>query len=1013
MKPFLKPSSLPASPESEVEESLGRGHDHNANKKYHVNEAAAFFISPPPSFPHIAEHSDAARGPGCEGKTGLRRSKRRSQLEEVGDCHASPKRRQSSRLAAKNHRVSTRHPVRHTAFAAIAENESADPTTAVACSTRPVSKRKRRGSSDESDEYDAQQIAPRVKQRKNDDGYLAVPTIPKIEVTAADVTPMEVSFSESTASNSLIALPAETSVSTASFTTLAHKDEDIHTLSNCCGEPIVPTPVPAETQSDATATTTAPCISQSASGEAAATAMLGVTSDFPPPASPHPRRVLISRSTVKKSTSSKKLVFDVYRSPVKKSDLSDGEDDFWSTPTTRVKSVDDPFNSTPTGFKLPTQNQQQQQEQEKQRLESMLERSALAAERLGTAKSKPSSIPIQMILNSPLKKAATIVGRDEDWWLKSPFKRKQQQSTSSNRFAPPFLHQATKSAAARRLVIDQQEEDTVRSPPRSVQKLVEILSRTKPLSPTRVPSRPRPGAPSTLARRHFDAAAFELMLIDSDEEDDIEDMCDQLRETSPTNVPEYESRGPLPSEILQVMFRQLAASGHHSTVLTCLTVCKMWRDAALKVIWAAPRCNHLNQMVKMCKVLHSGLFLKEMLGGKTSARRLLLADLEKAADEPQSSSSNPPINSSAELQQEQTTLMESHSNISNYASMIRSFTYHYVNPSDRRHPPKFDVVKFLCESFPNLESLHLTGSPDWLDSYLLVRLSKKKRTRRLLKSLVLSGTSKINEEGFQHALPKFGELRVLALENLPQLTDGILCAVAKSCSQLEALRLPHCYKITVHSIRELVRRVPRLRELDLTCCTSLTDEVFDALLAPAVPWVKLSMLVAYDNKRSTIKGPKDEGSINSSNAPSTTRPQQLHSLSLSHCHNLTEGGLISLLANPKITARMPLRYLNISGFPSLSDGTLRLVAETFGSTLETLIIQDCRDITFMGLWAALEKCPRLQLLDVSGCRGLGITGAGLGEKKERRNALAVNARQITGNRHLRITFEYNTPSQTL
>ena len=269
-----------------------------------------------------------------------------------------------------------------------------------------------------------------------------------------------------------------------------------------------------------------------------------------------------------------------------------------------------------------------------------------------------------------------------------------------------------------------------------------------------------------------------------------------------------------------------------------------------------------------------------------------------------------------------------------YQNLVESISYSYTHPSDSRAPTKFPIQSFLSCTFPNLTSIRLTGSPQWLNNLLISQLAGSKRLRKCLTCFSLSGAKLVDEDGMKHIL-KFSSLELLELENCIGVCDTLLQSLGKS--KIEVVNIGYCSKITVKGVESLLKgRLLKcdggLKELDVSGCL-LGDELFKVFV-----------------------------DINEMKIKPTIR---LRSLTISNMRKLSIAGISNILNTKELLPE--LRSLNISNFSDLNDETVVDICKTFGRTLQKLVLQDCQELTMCGVVAGIELCTRLSEIDISGC----------------------------------------------
>lgn len=98
-----------------------------------------------------------------------------------------------------------------------------------------------------------------------------------------------------------------------------------------------------------------------------------------------------------------------------------------------------------------------------------------------------------------------------------------------------------------------------------------------------------------------------------------------------------------------------------------------------------------------------------------------------------------------------------------------------------------------------------------------------------LRSLDLTGCSRITDESVLHIATAAPRLRTLVLAKCPNITDRGAVQIARLGKNIHFLHLGHCSQLTDRSISFLAKYCNRLRYIDLACCVQLTDSAVSDL----------------------------------------------------------------------------------------------------------------------------------------------------------------------------------------
>ena len=92
-----------------------------------------------------------------------------------------------------------------------------------------------------------------------------------------------------------------------------------------------------------------------------------------------------------------------------------------------------------------------------------------------------------------------------------------------------------------------------------------------------------------------------------------------------------------------------------------------------------------------------------------------------------------------------------------------------------------------------------------------------------LRSLDLTGCSRITDDSVLAIVTAAPKLRTLVLAKCPNITDRGAVQIARLGKHIHFLHLGHCNQLTDRCVGFLAKYCNRLRYIDLACCTQLTD----------------------------------------------------------------------------------------------------------------------------------------------------------------------------------------------
>eukprot|EP01038_Epipyxis_sp_PR26KG_P005606 gene5606-7738_t len=249
---------------------------------------------------------------------------------------------------------------------------------------------------------------------------------------------------------------------------------------------------------------------------------------------------------------------------------------------------------------------------------------------------------------------------------------------------------------------------------------------------------------------------------------------------------------------------------------------------------------------------------------------------------------------------------------------------------------------------------------------------------QFLTEVYLYNCYRINDESIEYIANNCKEnLLVFHVSGCRNITDVSLLTMVNMCINLRSIFIANCYKITDKSLIKFCS-LPRLEEVDLSCCNKITDNSILELTKKCI-YLKSLLLKGCNNitdlsiQQVTKTCPKiqlldliqchlitDDSII----GLSMNSYETLSVLYLNGCFKITDNAIIKLINNCKL-----LQVLDISGIPSLSDYALYAIGSSpFSSiNLHTLYMSCCPTITDDGVEKIVRNCLNLSVLDLYGC----------------------------------------------
>lgn len=257
---------------------------------------------------------------------------------------------------------------------------------------------------------------------------------------------------------------------------------------------------------------------------------------------------------------------------------------------------------------------------------------------------------------------------------------------------------------------------------------------------------------------------------------------------------------------------------------------------------------------------------------------------------------------------------------------------------------------------PSLKELNLSLCKDVSDNSLMRIATNCKN----LCSLDLGGCVKVTNTGLLVISWGLKKLRFLNLRSCRQISDhgiGQLSGLdeggkyTSAPSALSILGLQDCQKLTDDSLKHISVGMPRLKNINLSFCVSVTDTGLKSLAK--LPHLESINLRSCDNVSDIGVGFLSEDS------PAAITVQYLD---VSFCSNVSDAGL------RHIAAGLPsLKSLLLTTCAVTDQGIEKLASGKAASSIEILNLGQCVNLTDAGVNAVAEKMKSLTSLDLYGC----------------------------------------------
>ncbi|ODQ80628.1 hypothetical protein BABINDRAFT_160881 [Babjeviella inositovora NRRL Y-12698] len=279
----------------------------------------------------------------------------------------------------------------------------------------------------------------------------------------------------------------------------------------------------------------------------------------------------------------------------------------------------------------------------------------------------------------------------------------------------------------------------------------------------------------------------------------------------------------------------------------------------------------------------------------------------------------------------------------------------------------------LAENCPRLQGLYAPGCVSVSEKAIIKLID----SCPLLKRIKLSENKNITDVAVKRLTANCKYLVEIDLLGCQNVTDEGLAEVFSSLDQLREFRISHNENISYACIEQLdmTPSLDRLRILDFTGCTQLTDKVVEKFVvcAPRLRNVVLS---------------KCHRITDASLRALSTLGKSLHYIHLGHCGLITDWGVKDLvklchriqyidlaccgqLTNESLISLADLPKLRRIGLVKCANITDRGLTELCtrrgpNDTLERVHLSYCTNLTLFPIMLLLRNCPRLTHLSLTG-----------------------------------------------
>lgn len=264
---------------------------------------------------------------------------------------------------------------------------------------------------------------------------------------------------------------------------------------------------------------------------------------------------------------------------------------------------------------------------------------------------------------------------------------------------------------------------------------------------------------------------------------------------------------------------------------------------------------------------------------------------------------------------------------------------------------------------PNLKDAYLSGIRDLSDRTLIL-LGQETDDLRLLD---VSRCKYISPIGMRDIAGLATKLQVLRVHGVWGLTDSVVTTLVRSLGHLTELDLSSLPLVTAHSVREIWTFSKKLRTLNLSNCSNVTDRGFPSPYSYRPPPRQNQTLVVPPPlprpEPQREEGPTGEKPYKDDLQPLILPPhhniRHLHYLSFNHLPWITDDAIVGLLMHvPRVIE------LQLAGCVGITDKIAQSLCNVGGS-LEILDLSEINSLTDNGIFKLVRGCPKLRQVNIS------------------------------------------------
>ncbi|KAI9018686.1 hypothetical protein CLU79DRAFT_705470 [Phycomyces nitens] len=416
----------------------------------------------------------------------------------------------------------------------------------------------------------------------------------------------------------------------------------------------------------------------------------------------------------------------------------------------------------------------------------------------------------------------------------------------------------------------------------------------------------------------------------------------------------------VPPELLMQIFANLM---HPVDLLQCALTCKSWSYHALEFLWIKPLIGHPDSWDLFCNTTKPGNIT--LFPYLSFIRRINLSPLSTTVLDEQLGQ----LSSCERL--EKITL-------SGCANLTDSGLINLLNQGACENLVSLDLsditmisdltILKIAKACPRLQGLNLSMHKDTQESFTLitdigiVEVAKSCRSLRRIKLSNFAHVSDASAIALAHNCPGLAEIDLIGCS----ITNTAVYEIFLNCRELKEFRVNHCSQLspsaftqsalsTMSTSKIDTRYFEQLRLLDLTGVVMLTDEAVQKIVYAAPKIRNLVLNKCYSISDIGLLAICELG-------------RYLHYLHLGHCSRLTDFSVVQLARSCT-----RLRYLDLASCSQITDRSVTELATL--PKLKRIGLVKCTSITDQSIYALtshIRIATTLERVHLSYCSNLSV-----------------------------------------